>query len=72
MNARRADGRMECSHVSADTGGVSISHAEAHEEVVDALLSFPLYAFFDWEVRALCEWSHRYDSIIALFERLAG
>jgi hypothetical protein len=72
INAHLADGRMDCSYVFADTGGLAITNAESHEEVFDALLSYPLYAFFDWEVRALCDWSHSYDSIIELFERLGG
>ena len=72
INAHLADGRMDCSYVFADTGGLAITNAESHEEVFDALLSYPLYAFFDWEVRALCDWSHSYDSIIELFERWGG
>jgi muconolactone delta-isomerase len=72
INARLADGRLDCHYVFADTGGFAISNADSHEEVFDALLTFPLFAFFDWEVKALCDWSHSYDKIIEVYQQLAS
>ena len=72
INAQLADGRLDCCYVFADAGGFAISNADSHEEVFDNLLAYPLYPFFDWEVKALCDWSHSYDKIIELYQRLVG
>jgi muconolactone delta-isomerase len=73
MNAKLADGSLDFHYVFADlTGGLVIANADSHEEVLDRILDFPLYPFFQWEVDALCDWSHSYDKIIGLYQRLSG
>jgi muconolactone delta-isomerase len=72
VNAALADGRFDCHYVFPDAGGFSIANADSHEEVFDTLLSYPVYPFFEWEVRALCDCGHTYDTIIRYFQRLAG
>ncbi len=66
IQAGLADGRFDCVYVFADGGGISIGNAESHEEVFGTLVSYPLYPFFRWEVKPLCDWSDTFGSIAAL------
>ena len=72
INARLADGTMDCHYVFPEGGGFVISNADSHETVLDALLEYPLYPFMTWEVKALCDWSHSYDKFIELWQKLAS
>ena len=73
MNARLADGRLECHYVFAGLGGgFAVRNADSHEQVLDELLDYPLYPFFDWEVHSLCDYGHSYDKLTEYFQRLAG
>jgi hypothetical protein len=69
---RIADGRIESMYVFAQTGGMAIIEVDSHEQVFDELVGYPLYGFFDWEVTALADWRHTYQTLIALFQGLAG
>jgi hypothetical protein len=55
IEAGLADGRFECVYLFPDGGGIAIGNADSHEEVFETLLSYPMYAFFNWEVKPLCE-----------------
>ena len=72
FNGGFAAGTVECHYVFADMGGFAIMNAESHEAVFDTLLSYPLFPFFEWEVKALCDWDHTYASLIQYFENVAG
>ena len=72
MNARLAEGTVDCHYVFPDRGGFVIGNADSHEEILDRLMEYPLYPFLDWEVRPLCDWSHAYDKAIEFFQKLAG
>ena len=67
-----AEGRLDCHYVFADAGGFSIVNADSHEEVFDTLLNYPVYPFYDWEVKALCDWRRTYDTVIRYYQRLGG
>jgi hypothetical protein len=72
MNAGFADGRTDCHYVFIEGGGgFTISNAGSHEEAMAALVSYPLYPFFDWEVKPLCDWSDSYDLFIQLWKQQA-
>ena len=72
VNARIADGTIECHYVFPEGGGFTISNADSHEAVRDALLDYPLYPFMFWEVKPLCDWSQSYDKYIELYKKVAG
>lgn len=73
LKARLADGRLDCHFPFANlSGGFAIANADSHEEVLEELLDFPLYPFFDWEVTPLCDWSHSFDKLIEYFQKVAG
>ncbi|HUS69528.1 MAG TPA: DUF3303 family protein [Anaerolineae bacterium] len=72
-NAQLADGSMDLQYLHADTGGgFVIVNGDSHEEIYDKTLDFPLYPFFDWEVIALVDWSHGYDKLIEMFQKMAA
>lgn len=67
-----ADGVVDCHYVFAGTGGFAITNADSHEAVFDALASYPLFGFFKWEVQALADWKHSYETLIKLFQSVGG
>lgn len=67
-----AEGVHDCHYVFPETNaGFSISNADSHEEMQERLLDYPLYPFFDWEIRPLCEWGSSYDKSIVFFKKMA-
>mgnify|MGYP001819831718 FL=1 len=69
---RLGDGRIDCAYIFVDGGGLAISNAETHEQVFDELLSYPLYRFFGWEVKPLCDVEHTFGTVIEGFTRAGG
>ena len=73
MNGKLADGTNDLHYVFPEgTGGFTIGNAESPEEAMVNLVSYPLYPFFDWEIKPLCEWSSSYDVFIAGSRAQAG
>lgn len=64
VTARLEDGTLDCHYTFPGGGGTGIVNVESHEALSDSIASYPLYAFMDWEVQALSEWSHTYDMMI--------
>jgi len=72
-SAEIAAGRMDLMYVHGDgSGGFAIVNGNSHEEVYDKLVEAPLYVFMDWEVMPLVDWSHGYDKLIELFQKIAA
>lgn len=72
-SAELAAGRMDLMYMHGDgSGGFSIINADSHEEGFDRLLEAPLYVFMDWEVIPLVDWSHGFDKLIELFQKIAA
>ncbi len=65
-----AAGRMDCAYSYADSGGFAISNADSPEDMQRRLLNHPLYPFFDWEVKSLCNYRVTYDNCVELMQRL--
>ena len=71
--AELAAGRIDLHYLHGNgNGGFVIANADSHEEVYDRLLEFPLYVFMDWEVMPLVDWSHGYDQLAELFQKMAA
>ena len=65
------DGRIECHYAFPGGGGFAIVNHDTHELLSDEIMNYPLYNFFDWDVRALTDWHHTYKSGIKLFQKMA-
>lgn len=73
VSAELAAGKGDAMYIYADaSGGIEIGNANSHEEVYDRLLDFPMYAFMDWEVIPLVDWSHGYDKMIEFCHKIAA
>jgi hypothetical protein len=73
MEAGLADGTHDLHYMHIETGtGFTITNADSHEEIMDQILDYPPYPFFDWEVIPLVDWSHAYDKLIELFRKRGG
>ena len=71
--AELAAGRMDLMYLHADgSGGFGIVNADSHQEGYDKLLESPYYAFMDWEVIPLVEWSHAFDRLIEMMQKMAA
>jgi len=71
VKAQLANGRFDGHYIFSELGGgFAITNADSHEEVTDSLLEYPLYPFFNWEVKPLSDWSHSYDKLAELFQRI--
>ena len=72
IQERLAEGRLDCIYAFADSGGISIGNGNSHEEVFGTLLTYPLYPYFRWEVKPLCDWGHTSGMIIEALLRGGG
>ena len=72
MNTRINDGTIDCSYVFLGGGGFSISNGDTHEEVYSGLTSYPMYPFFSWEVKALCDWEYTFNLTIERYKEAAS
>jgi hypothetical protein len=62
---------IDCSYNLFGGGGLAIVNASSHEPVMEALLDFPLYPFFDWEVTPLLDFEVSYQRYIEYYQRIA-
>jgi hypothetical protein len=73
VSAELAAGRVDLHYMHADGGaGFVIANGASHEGILDRLLEYPMYPFNDWEVIPLVEWSHAYDRMIELLQKIAA
>jgi muconolactone delta-isomerase len=73
VNAELAAGRMDLMYMHADaSAGFAIINGDSHEAVYEKLLDMPLYAFMDWQVIPLVDWSHAFDKLTELFQKTAA
>jgi muconolactone delta-isomerase len=72
-NAELAAGGMDLTYTYADgSGGFGIGNADSHEDAYDKLLECPYYVFMDWEVIPLVDWSHSFDKLIEVTQKIAA
>lgn len=72
VNALFADGTFDCHYGFSDLGALTIVNADSHEALLDKILECPVYPYFNWEIKALCDWQHIYDKNIEYFKKLGG
>lgn len=71
MNERLAAGKHDCSYEYAElSGGFAVGKTDSHEEIMDELLSYPLFPLMNWEVTPLCDWTHAYKKLTEYFQQV--
>ncbi len=64
-------GTVDCHYLYIGWGGFAIANAPSHEQALALLVGYPLYPFFVWEVKPLCEWRQAYDAHIEMMKKTA-
>jgi hypothetical protein len=65
LNARLADGTLDCMYVTPDNGGISIMSVDSHEELWEKVSAFPASPLLTHEYYPLLDHNHYYDRIAA-------
>lgn len=72
IDERIKNGKLDCLYVFPDGSGMTIANVKTQEELFDELLSYPMYAFFDWDVTPLVEWKHAFNSVTELYKKMGA
>lgn len=72
VNAKLADGTMDCVYAFPAAGGIAIGNADSHEDVMKQIVESPLWPISDIEVHALCDVNESFDVGIQRLQRLGG
>jgi hypothetical protein len=69
---RKKNGRIDVNYIFVGGGGIAIANVETQEQAFAELLSYPLYAFFDWEVKPLVDWQQSLNTIIEFYTKMGA
>jgi muconolactone delta-isomerase len=73
LKAGLADGRIDCVYQFADgRRAVTIGNADSAEEIWEALTSYPLSPFQEYEVYPLVDTAYVFDKAIERMKKAAG
>ncbi len=72
LKARAKDKSIDCSYGFMTGGGISICNADSHETMYRLLMSYPLYAYGDYKVDALCNIATTFEEVKAMAQRAAA
>ena len=72
IESKLADGTLDFVYNFFGGGGVSVGNADSHERILADMLTYPLYAFFDWDVEPLLEWKSSFDMFTGFYEKMAS
>ncbi|GAI77463.1 unnamed protein product [marine sediment metagenome] len=72
IEAKIADGSFESAYLFFGGGGIAIGISESHGQILTNLLEYPLYPFFDWDVKPVLELSESMDKYAGFYKRMAG
>jgi hypothetical protein len=72
IDERIKNGRIDVNYTFLGGGGLAIANVETQEQAFAELLSYPLYAFFDWEVKPLVGWQQAFNILIELYTKMGA
>ena len=72
LDAKLADGSIDVTYNFFGGGGFAISNSDSHENVLANLLSYPMYPFFEWEVKPILDREESLEQYIAFYQRLGS
>lgn len=68
-NAKLKDGTFDCAYAFFNGGGFAIANVASHEEAYDLITSYPMYFFFEWEVKPILDWDKTFENILNRFKK---
>jgi hypothetical protein len=72
LDAKIADGSIDVTYNFFGGGGFAISNSDSHENVLENLLSYPMYPFFEWEVKAILDREQSIAQYIAFYQKMGS
>lgn len=69
---RVKNGKIESIYIFPGGGGFAVANLNSHGELFVEMLSFPLYPFFEFEVKALVDAAHGYNSTIEFYKKMGA
>jgi len=72
LEAKIADGSFDSVHLFFGGGGFAIGNSDSHEQMLEDMLEYPLYPFFDWEIKPLLELNESMEKYARFYEKLAS
>jgi hypothetical protein len=72
IDERVKDGRIDVNYTFIGGGGLAIANVNTLEQAFAELLSYPLYAFFEWEVKPLVDYRQAFDIIIEGYTKMGA
>jgi hypothetical protein len=72
LQARLDDGTFECVYAFPEGGGFSIGEQGDAEELMEAIMEYPLTPFVDYEVHPLVEFDAAFDRLIPFVEKMSA
>ena len=72
LGDKTKEGTIETVYGFPEGGGLSISNASSHEELMDTIRDFPLFPFVEWDIRPLVDINKSLDSAVEMFQRIAA
>ena len=70
IDEREKNGMIDANYIFIGGGGFAITNVDSQEKGYDELLSYPLYPFFEWDVKPLVDWKHAFNSAIELYKKM--
>ena len=72
LNARLADGTLDCVYVTPDGGGMSIVNVESNEELWEKTEAFPASPYLKHEFYPLLDHNYFYDKLVERLQEMAS
>ena len=72
LRAKSSDGTLDFVHGFPAGGGVSVSNADSHEQLMEDIRAFPLFPFVSWDIRPLVNIDASFESAAEMFRKMAG
>ena len=70
--AKLADGSLDFTYYFFGGGGIGVGNADSNEQMLAAILEYPLYPFFTWEVTPLLDLDGSFEQHIKYYKQLTS
>ena len=71
VNAKLADGTLDCAYSFPAGGGFFIFNADSHEDLMQKIIDFPLRPLTELEIQPICDFNKATDMVVDSIKDLA-